>query len=83
MDLFPGGAVPGGPVSRWSCARWTCFQVELCQVDLFPGGAVPGGPVSRWSCASDLTMDTPAATPPGAWRCKVNAGAGWTGVVML
>ena len=33
--------------------------------------------------ASDLKMDTPVATLPGAWRYRVSAGTGWPGVSIL
>ena len=32
------------------------------------------------SHTSDLKIGTPAATMPGAWRCKVSAGTSWPGV---
>ena len=32
---------------------------------------------------SDLKISTPAATVPGAWRYRVNAGTGWPGVSIL
>ena len=36
-----------------------------------------GGDFSGSSHTSDLTIDTPVATLPGAWRCRVSAGTGW------
>ena len=32
---------------------------------------------------SDLKIDTPVATLPGAWRYRVSAGTGWPGVRIL
>ena len=41
-------------------------------------GIFPGS-----SHTSDLEIDTPVATLPGAWRYKVSAGTGWPGVSTL
>ena len=38
---------------------------------------------SRSSHTSDLRIDTPVATLPGAWRYRVSAGTGWPGVSIL
>ena len=38
---------------------------------------------SRSSHTNDLSIDTPVATLPGAWRYRVSAGAGWLGVSIL
>ena len=35
------------------------------------------------SHASDFKIGTPAATLPGAWRCRVGAGTGQPGVSIL
>ena len=35
------------------------------------------------SHTSDLTIGTPVATLPGAWRYRVSAGTGWPGVSIL
>ena len=35
------------------------------------------------SHTSDLKIGTPVATLPGAWRYRVNAGTGWSGVSIL
>ena len=38
---------------------------------------------SASSPTRDLKIGTPVATPPGAWRYRVNAGTGWPGVSIL
>ena len=35
------------------------------------------------SHTSDLTIGTPVATLPGAWRYRVSAGNGWLGISIL
>ena len=35
------------------------------------------------SHTSDLKLDTPVATLPGAWHYRVRAGTGWPGVSIL
>ena len=45
-------------------------------------------PLSLWtffrsSRASDLKIETPVSTLPGAWNYGVSAGAGWSGVSIL
>ena len=38
---------------------------------------------SGLSHTGDLNIDTPVATLPGAWRCRVSAGTGWPSVRIL
>ena len=38
---------------------------------------------SKSSFSSDLNIGTPVATLPGAWRYRVSAGTGWSGVSVL
>ena len=40
----------------------------------------PYGAFCRSSHASDLKMDTPVITLPGASCCRVSTGSGWPGV---
>ena len=47
--------------------------IPTCGVGLFSGS----------SHTSDLEIGTPVATLPGAWRYRVSAGTGWTGVSIL
>ena len=35
---------------------------------------------SGWSRISDLKLDTPVPTQPGAWRYRVSAGTDWLGI---
>ena len=42
-----------------------------------------GGDFSVSSHASDLEIDTPVATLPGAWRYRVSTRTGWPGVSIL
>ena len=39
--------------------------------------------ISGSSHTSDLQIDTPVATLPGAWRYRVNPGTGWLGGSVL
>ena len=41
------------------------------------------GDFSTSSHPSDLKMETPVATLPGAWRDRVSSGTGWPGVGIL
>ena len=41
------------------------------------------GDFSGSSHTSDIKIDTPVATLPGAWRYRVSAGIGWPGVGIL
>ena len=38
---------------------------------------------SRSSHTSDLETGTPVATLPGAWRLRISAGTGWSGISIL
>ena len=49
-------------------------------------GSIPTSTLGFLSCSShtsDLKIDTPVATLPGAWRDRVSAGVGWPGVSIL
>ena len=58
------------PHSRQRCKQWGCLM-SMC--DAFP----------RSSHASGLRIGLPVATLPGAWRCRISTGTGWSGVSML
>ena len=71
---------------------WGCFQVELVQYPLVAWGVSGSswsgirlwrGGVSGSNHTSDLKSGTPVATLPGAWRYRVGAGTGWSGVRIL
>ena len=47
----------------------------------FPTCAV--GILSGSNHTTDVTIGTPVATLPGAWRYRVSAGTGWPGVSIV
>ena len=59
-----------GLVERRPPREWKIPGSNLDCAGIFPGS----------SHTSDLKIGTPVATLPGAWRYRVSAGTGWTGV---
>ena len=60
-----------------------CVCVFVCVGRPGLGSRSRRGSVSRSSHTSDLEIGTPVATLPGAWRYRVSAGTGWSGVGIL
>ena len=72
---------PASPAQTASLAKWLRRPPRERKV---PGSNPACAGIFSWSShASDLNIDTPVATLPGAWRYRVSAGTGRPGVSIL